>query len=278
MDGYIKLLRKFLEWEWYSDNNTKILFIHMLLRTNWKDGNFRGTTVSRGSFVSSLQKLAEETNLSVREIRTAINHLKTTGEVTSKAYPKFTVFTVNNYDLYQSDDMQIDKQETNNRQANDKQATTIEEGKKEKREEGNINTSNEVLAESEPDSAIPYRMIQDLYNSVCGSYPRLVKMSEKRKKAIRARMNTGYALEDFRKLFEKAEASDFLKGKNKRNWSADFDWLITDGNMAKTLEGKYDNDKGGKENDAGREAGGAKTLSDQVREWAESYTGEFEGF
>ena len=41
-------------------------------------------------------------------------------------------------------------------------------------------------------------------------------------------MKTGYTLDDFQTLFEKAEASDFLKGKNKRNWSATFDWLVSD--------------------------------------------------
>ena len=66
-------------------------------------------------------------------------------------------------------------------------------------------------------------------------------MSEKRKKAIRARRNSGYTVDDFKTVFEKAEASDFLKGKNNRNWSADFDWMTSDSNMAKILEGKYDN-------------------------------------
>lgn len=103
-----------------------------------------------------------------------------------------------------------------------------------------IDTSKEVQAISSS-LTIPYHTIQDNFNSVCRSYPRLVKMSEKRKKAIRARMKTGYTLEDFKKLFEIAEESEFLKGKNSRNWSADFDWLICDSNMAKTLEGKYDN-------------------------------------
>ena len=90
-----------------------------------------------------------------------------------------------------------------------------------------------------PENSI-YATIRELYNSVCGSYPRLVKMSEARKKAINARMKTGYTLDDFQTLFEKAEASDFLKGKNKRNWSATFDWLVSDSNMAKVLDGNYD--------------------------------------
>ena len=52
-----------------------------------------------------------------------------------------------------------------------------------------------------------------------------------------------YTVDDFKKLFEKAEASDFLKGANDRNWSATFDWLIKDANMAKVLDGNYNKKK-----------------------------------
>ena len=48
--------------------------------------------------------------------------------------------------------------------------------------------------------------------------------------------------DEFRKNQDKkAEKSDFLKGKNERNWTATFDWLIKDSNMAKVLDGNYDN-------------------------------------
>ena len=130
MDGnYIKLSRGLLEWEWYADINTTRLFIHMLLKANWKDGNFKGTTVPRGSFVSSIGKLSSETGLTEREIRTAISHLKTTGEVTSKTTNRFTVFTVVKYDLYQTNDKQNVSQEPVKRQPNDILTTTIEEKK-----------------------------------------------------------------------------------------------------------------------------------------------------
>ena len=85
-----------------------------------------------------------------------------------------------------------------------------------------------------------YQQIADLYNETCVSFPRLKSLSDSRKKAIKARLNT-YSVDDFKALFEKAEASDFLKGKNDRNWSATFDWLIKDSNMAKVLEGQYVN-------------------------------------
>ena len=135
MSDYIKLNRRILEWEWYSDINTKTLFLHMLLKANWKDGRFQGTEIPRGSFVSSISKLSEETGLTERKVRTALEHLKTTGEVTSKSSSKFTVFTIKNYCCYQSTDTQNDKQATGDRQASDRRPTTIEEGKKEKRKE-----------------------------------------------------------------------------------------------------------------------------------------------
>lgn len=87
---------------------------------------------------------------------------------------------------------------------------------------------------------INYQLIVDMYNATCVSFPKLTKLSERRKKAIKARSKT-YTEDDFQKLFEMAERSDFLKGKNERNWSATFDWLISDGNMAKVLDGNYEN-------------------------------------
>lgn len=85
-----------------------------------------------------------------------------------------------------------------------------------------------------------YNKIMQLYNTLCPSLPSVRSISESRKKAIRARMNT-YTVDDFKNLFEKAESSDFLKGANDRNWSATFDWLIKDANMAKVLDGNYSN-------------------------------------
>ena len=89
---------------------------------------------------------------------------------------------------------------------------------------------------------IDYTAVAELFNRLCPSFPEIRSMSDARKKAIKARLNN-YTMEDFEELFKKAEASDFLKGKNGNNWSATFDWLIKDANMAKVLDGNYDNRK-----------------------------------
>lgn len=87
---------------------------------------------------------------------------------------------------------------------------------------------------------INYAEISEMFNSICKSYPNVKKLSDARKKTIKARFNSGYTTEDFKTLFEKAEGSSFLKGDNNRHWRASFDWLITDSNMAKVLDGNYD--------------------------------------
>lgn len=87
---------------------------------------------------------------------------------------------------------------------------------------------------------IDYNGIKDAYNSLCPSLPSVRTLSDARKKAIKARLNT-YTVEDLHEAFRKAEASDFLKGKNESNWQADFDWILKDANLAKILDGKYDN-------------------------------------
>ena len=113
----------------------------------------------------------------------------------------------------------------------------ISEEEKEREEEREIDIKRDKT---------DFQSVVDLYHEICVSFPSVRSLSDARKKAIKARLNT-YTMEDFRTVFENAEASSFLKGSNDRNWSANFDWLIADKNMAKVLEGNYaDKPKGGR--------------------------------
>ena len=87
---------------------------------------------------------------------------------------------------------------------------------------------------------VPYNKIVELYNASCPNLRKVSSVSEARKKAIKARL-ANYSIDDFKILFEKTAASDFLNGKNNRDWQANFDWLLKDANMAKVLDGNYDN-------------------------------------
>ena len=99
----------------------------------------------------------------------------------------------------------------------------------------------DATADKLPTIQIDYQAIKNLYNTCCPSLAKCTALSDARKKTIKARFSSGYTEEDFKTLFTKAEASSFLKGKNNRNWMANFDWLIKDANFAKVLDGNYDN-------------------------------------
>ena len=114
---YLKLYRKFVGWEWYQDINTKVLFVHCLLRANWKPGSWHGIEYKAGQFITSLPQLAKETGLSVMQVRTALKHLKLTGEVTDLQQANFRIITVKNWDRYQADNRPFNSPLTGNQQA-----------------------------------------------------------------------------------------------------------------------------------------------------------------
>lgn len=105
----------------------------------------------------------------------------------------------------------------------------------------NKNKNIEYKEKDKKESA-DYGAVVQMYNTLCTSFPTVRTLSESRKKAIRARLRV-YSMADFETVFKKAEASNFLKGANNKNWSATFDWLIKDANMAKVLDCNYDNDR-----------------------------------
>jgi len=112
----------------------------------------------------------------------------------------------------------------------------------------NVNSIEEDIDKEEDKNKkrTEYQLIADMYNEICISFPSVRSLSDARRKAIKARLNT-YTVEQFKTMFEIAEASPFLKGQNNRNWQANFDWLIKDGNFAKVLDGNYsDKRTGGK--------------------------------
>ena len=113
---------------------------------------------------------------------------------------------------------------------------------------------------------IDYNGIKDAYNNLCHSLPSVRTLSDARKKAIKARLNT-YTVEDLHEAFKKAEASDFLKGKNESNWQADFDWILKDANLAKILDGKYDNRQSRSQNRAAEKLDEAYQM---MKEWSEA--------
>ena len=95
--GFVKINRKILSWEWYKDTATFKLFLHLILTANISPTKWRGKDIPRGSVLTSVSKLSAETNLSVKQVRTALEHLKRTNEVAIETSPQYTVISIKNY-------------------------------------------------------------------------------------------------------------------------------------------------------------------------------------
>lgn len=128
--GWIKLHRQILEWEWYSDNNCFRLFLHLLLKANHKEKRFKGIELKVGSIVTSRDLLAKETGLSSQQIRTALTKLNSTNEITCVTNSQGTIIQIVSYEKYQIATNEI----TNEQPTNNQRITTNKNDKKEKKE------------------------------------------------------------------------------------------------------------------------------------------------
>jgi hypothetical protein len=184
--GFIQLHRSLLEWEWYDDNNTKILFLHCLLKANYKDKNYRGSSIKRGSFVTGRDVLAKELGLSVQQVRTSLTKLKSTNEITIKSSSQGTVIEVIKYNDYQ----EVTNKTTNEQPTSNQQVTTT----------NNINNINNTIE--------PYKMPDDKYAKACKWFFDELLKRGKIKKSQNWQTKTWY---DSFRLLEQSDGIDWTK-------------------------------------------------------------------
>lgn len=222
--GFIKLHRDILQWEWYQDSNTKDLFLHCLLKANFTDKKWQGILIKRGSFITSYDTLSRELKIGVQSIRTSLNKLKLTGELTSQPTSRNTLLIINNYELYQSTNTPTNTQLTNNQQTTNKQLTTTKKEKKVKN----------------------YKEVKSWWNSLNYNLSNIKDITPTRKTNIKARIKQSGSLEDFKREVENGiRNSSFLQGENDRGWKCDFDFVIKSENYTKIIEGKYEDEGSG---------------------------------
>ena len=252
-DRWIKLYEKFTTWGWYTDTNTKVVFLHCLLKANRKSGEWRGIHYGEGEFITSIPSLCRDLQLTAQNVRTAINHLISTGEitvsltdkVTGKPIPKGRIITVNKWNEYQPPNRQTNSEVTDkltgSQQASNRQVTADKEYIDIKKERSKEN----IYSRKQP---VPYQKIMDLFLDQCRSLPQVRSLSDQRKAKIRNLLKT-YTVDDFKTVFMKAEESEFLSGRSGAWSGCSFDWLTKPSNFLKVIEGNYDN-KSKKETDA----------------------------
>jgi hypothetical protein len=137
--GYIKLHRKVVDWQWYSDIVTRGVFMDLLVMATYRPMEVRGTHLDAGQCITSYPSIAHRNGISERQARTALAHLKSTGEVTVRTTGKFSVVTLANWAFYQSDEDEATGRATGSAstrsQANDRLEVSIQEDKKKRRKE-----------------------------------------------------------------------------------------------------------------------------------------------
>ena len=121
--GYIAIHRRITDWEWFKDSHTVHLFLYLLVSANFADAKFLGKKIKRGQVVTSLAHLAENTGLSIQNVKTALRHLILTGEVTNVSNRQYRIITIVKYDEYQDLTNIPTEQLTNNQQTTNKRLT-----------------------------------------------------------------------------------------------------------------------------------------------------------
>lgn len=167
-ESFIKLYRKFENWEWYTDIPTKTLFLHLLLKASYKDSRYRGQELSAGTVVTGLDKLSIETGLSVQQVRTALKKLISTNEVTNETSGLGSLIHLNNWKNYQgvtSDQHASNKQITNDQQTSNKRVTTYKESNKVINKESNKVISDSKKEETEVSPSSQKKVIKEFFES-----------------------------------------------------------------------------------------------------------------
>lgn len=129
---YIKLYYSIEDWEWYKNGNTMRVFLHLLLSANRKDRCYEGETIKRGEVLASYDFLTSALDMSLQQVRTAIEHLKSTGEITVRKIGKTSVIRISNYNHYQAStenstiyQQRINNESTSNQHHNNNVSTTL---------------------------------------------------------------------------------------------------------------------------------------------------------
>ena len=126
--GFVKLPRNLLDWRWYGNNNTRLVYFDLLLRAEWSEREFLGITLKRGQVAVTVSALAANNHLTIQQTKTALNNLKSTGEITINATTKFSVITLNFYDELQEIN-KPDNQQTTTAAAQNQQTLSSENNK-----------------------------------------------------------------------------------------------------------------------------------------------------
>lgn len=222
------------------------LYSNILLKLYLKSLKDKGKLMYKDRIPYSVEMLAKLTRHNPDVVRRAIEIFQQMGIIEILDNGAIFMMDIENY-IGKSSTEADRRRAYDRRIAAEKQQLLLGENSCEKSHEHidtdlDLNPELDSESESEQKEQVPYEKIKDLFHSICTSYPKVLKLSNSRKKAIAARYKEyDYNIDTFKDLFTKAEQSEFLKGNNDRKWKANFDWLMNQSNMIKVLEDTYKN-------------------------------------
>lgn len=130
MNGFFKLHYNIKNWEHWHNPNILVVWIHLLARARWDDKpiRYKGVLIKRGQLLIGRKEFSEECGLSEQQVRTVLNTLKSTNEITTEATNKGTLVSVVNYSLWQDKTIEatnvITSSATNEQPASNQPATS----------------------------------------------------------------------------------------------------------------------------------------------------------
>ena len=280
MEGsWLKLYRKLTEWEWYTDSHMVHLFLHLLIKANSSDKNWRGITVKKGQLITNLNALSVQTGISKQSVRTCLNRLEKTGEINTQTNTRFTVITICKFDSYQDNGKTINTQTNthiNTPLTHDQHtANTPSTHTKEYKNIRKITVSKETAIESQ--NAGRLVEIKKFFNSTLdknnSAMPRIKSNIEGQRKAMLNARISEYGIDTVRHVIFLASQSDFLNGGGGKGFVANFEWIMRPNNFPKILDGNFNNKNYGSENNIT----GSQAISQRNEKW-NSYAEVLRGF
>ena len=211
--------------------------------------------LQRGELSYSIRYLAKRWSVSVRHCRTVLNTFVKEGRISVRIVNGINVINIVNYNLYQGDLFDV-KTDTTSDTTTDTTSDTTTDTRSNTNNKNNINkniinknnikkiSTNVDIKESRNQIEIDFEKLCELWNqqmieNSC-TIPQIQRITDRRKQAVLSRLRE-FSKDEILKVIENCARSDFLNGRNNRNFIASFDWAFLPNNFIKILEGNYNN-------------------------------------
>lgn len=266
------MYKSITEWEWFKEHDMTCFFLYLLSRASNAETTYRGNILHPGELLVTREGVCAAVQITERRFRTIMNRMENIShEITTRPGSGGTIVTIVNWEMYQ-EDADRDCQEmrptiadapTKDRPKNiakNQPSTPIADNQLAKSQQSSEKvepslfptdevkatevSSEKVQRPKRESDKVDCQFVVKLYHDRCPGLPQVSRLTDARKTKIRLRMQEmEYSYETLQAVFDRAQASDFLRGDTgNRSWRCNFDWIFSNNaNWVKIYEGLYDN-------------------------------------